>query len=94
MRRARLFLTLILFLLLVGSALAMSSSNYRLDWFTPLTGAGGGAVRSANFAVHLTVGQMASTALSSANYGGCIGYWCREGAELYKVYLPLVVRGS
>ena len=37
MRRAKLFLTLVVFLLLVGSALAMVSTNYRLDWFTPLS---------------------------------------------------------
>jgi hypothetical protein len=94
MRRTKFFLILILFLLLVGSVLAMSSSNYRLDWFTPLTGGGGGAASSANYAADFTVGQIASTALSSANYGSCIGYWCREGAALYTIYLPLVVRGS
>ena len=92
MRRARLFLTLILFFLLVGSALALSSTHYRLEWFTPLTGGGGGAASSAHYAANLTVGQMASTALSSANHRGCLGYWCREDAELYTIYLPLVVR--
>lgn len=90
MRRARLFLTLILFLLLVGSALAMSSSNYRLDWFTPLAGGGGGAARSASYTAHLTVGQMSSTALSSANYGGCIGYRCREDVDVYVIYGPVI----
>jgi hypothetical protein len=94
MRRAKLFLTLILFLLLVGSVLAMSSNNYRLEWFTPLTSGGGGAASSANYAADLTVGQTASTALSSASYGGCIGFWCREGPEPYNIYLPIVVRGS
>ena len=94
MRRAKLFLALILLLLLVGSVLAMSSDNYRLDWFTPLTSGGGGAASSANYAADFTVGQMASVALSSANYRGCTGYWCRGGAEPYNLYLPVVVRGS
>jgi Na+/glutamate symporter len=92
MRRAKLFLTLILFLLLVTSALAMRSNNYRLDWFTPLTSGGGGAASSANYAADLTIGQMSSVALSSANYGVCTGYWCRGGAEPYSIYLPVVVR--
>jgi hypothetical protein len=26
----------------VSTVLALSSDNYRLDWFTPLTGGGGG----------------------------------------------------
>ena len=33
-------------LLLAGSVLAMSSADYRLDWFTPLTGNGGGPAGS------------------------------------------------
>lgn len=91
MRRARLFLTLILFLLLVGSALAMSSSNYRLDWFTPLTAGGGGAARSASYTAHFTVGQMSATALSSAKYGGCMGYRCRQDVDEYVIYVPVIL---
>jgi hypothetical protein len=77
-------------LLLTGVALAMSSTNYRLDWFTPLTGGGGGPANSTNYAVNLTVGQTAIGASSSTNYGGCLGYWCGEFE--YRVLLPLVLR--
>ena len=77
-------------LLLAGVALAMDSTNYRLDWFTPLTGGGGGAASSDHYAVNLTVGQSVIGASSSANYGGCLGYWC--GITQYRVYLPLVTR--
>jgi len=77
--------------LLAGSALAMSSSNYRLDWFTPLTGGGGGAASSANYAVNLTVGQTAIGASSSASYGVGLGYWYGAVAQ-YKVFLPVVLR--
>ena len=93
MRRARLFLILIVFLLLVGSALAMSSTNYRLDWFTPLTGNGGQAISSANYAANFTIGQSVVGTSSSANYGVCLGYWCGGTAE-YKIYLPLVLRNT
>jgi len=78
-------------LLLAGVALAMESDNYRLDWFTPLTGGGGGAASSANYAVNFTVGQSAIGASSSTNYGGCLGYWCGADVE-YKIYLPLVLQ--
>ena len=92
MKRARLFLILIAFLLLGGSALAMSSANYRLDWFSPLTGSGG-AASSTNYAVNFTVGQTVIGTSSSAGYGGCLGYWCGGAAE-YKIYLPLVLRNT
>jgi len=78
-------------LLLVGTALAMSSDNYRLDWFIPLTGGGGGPVSSTSYAANFTVGQTAICASSSASYGGCLGYWCGTAAE-YKIYLPMVLR--
>jgi hypothetical protein len=79
--------------LLAGVALAMSSTNYRLEWFTPLTGGGGGPAGSAHYAVDLTVGQSVTGRSASANYGGCLGYWC-GGAAGYKAYLPLVLRND
>ncbi len=93
MKRARPFLILIVFLLLVGSALAMSSADYRLDWFTPMTGTGGEEISSANYGANFTVGQTVVGAASSANYGGCLGYWCGVPAE-HRIYLPLVLRDT
>ncbi len=90
-RMAFLLPALGVLLLLAGGALAMSSANYRLDWFTPLTGGGGGPANSANYAVNFTVGQSAIGASTSTNYGVCLGYWCGAG-EQYRVYLPLVLR--
>ncbi len=92
MKRARLFLILIVFLLLTGSVLAISSTNYRLDWFTPLTGTGGRASNSANYVANFTVGQTAVDTASSTNYRGCLGYWCGVDAAEYHIYLPLVSR--
>ena len=93
-RRKITLLTTILLcgLLLVGSALAMSSTNYRLDCFTPLTSGGGGAAESANNAVNLTVGQTAIDASSSANYGVGLGFWHGAVEAEYRIYLPLIVR--
>ena len=91
MNRIALLLTLAALLLLAGRALAMSSANYRLDWFVPLTGGGGGPAGSAHHAVNFTVGQAAIGIASSTSYGGCLGYWCGAAAQ-YRVYLPLVLR--
>jgi hypothetical protein len=85
-----LVVILLCILLMTGVVWAMSSTNYRLDWFTPLTGGGGGATDSTNYAANVTVGQTAIGSSSSTNYGACLGYWCGE-AE-YKVYLPFVLR--
>jgi len=91
MKRTALLLTLAALLLLAGRALAMYSTNYRLDWFVPLTGGGGGPAGSDHYAVNFTVGQSAIGASTSTNYRGCLGYWCGAAAQ-YRVYLPLVLR--
>ena len=87
---------LVVLCLLAGGALAMSSANYRLDWFTPLTGSGGGAAGSANYATNLTIGQAAIGGSSSANYAAGLGYW--YGVDWYgiekpfQLYLPVVLK--
>ena len=90
MKRVTFLLALVAILLLAGGALAMNSDNYRLDWFTPLTGSGG-AASSDHYAVNLTVGQSAIGTSDSASYEGCLGYWCGAAVE-HRVYLPLVLR--
>ncbi len=81
---------LLCILLLTTSVWAMSSTNYRLDWFTPLTGTGGSA-SSTNYGANFTVGQVAPGTYSSTNYDGCLGYWCGIAVG-YNVYLPMVLR--
>ncbi len=76
-------------LLLVQIATAMSSPNYRLEWYTPLSGGGAPAV-STNYAVNLTVGQSASGKSTAARGNACVGYWCSwAGVQLN---LPLIRR--
>ena len=43
MKQKAILLAVVVSLVLAGSVLAMSSTNYTLDWFTPLTSGGGGA---------------------------------------------------
>ena len=84
---------LVVLYLLAGMALAMSSANYRLDWFTPLTSGGGGSASSTNYAVNLTMGQAAIGGSSSANYTAGLGYWYGYGVEQsFQVYLPVVIK--
>ena len=90
MKRTLMLLLLIGLLLFAGSALAMSSTNYRLDWYTPLTTGGGGAATSAHYAVNLTLGQTAYDTSTSTHYRAGLGYWA--GIVTYRVYLPLVLK--
>jgi hypothetical protein len=85
-------LVLVCCLLLAGAVQAMSSANYALRWFTPLTGGGGGVAASANYGVNLTVGQTAIGATSSAGYGAGLGYW--YGMQPSKMRLPLVLKSA
>ena len=90
-QKAIALLAILLCVWVTGSALAMSSTNYRLDWFTPLTGGGGGAASSTNYAVNLTIGQAAIGRSSSANYAAGLGYW--HGVEQqFRIYLPIVLK--
>ena len=92
MKYTTLIAILVVFLLLTGSVLAMSSTNYRLNWFTPLTGGGGGAASSTNYAANFTVGQSAIGASTGATYNACLGYWCGNSNSRYTVYLPLTLK--
>ena len=81
---------LCLLLMMTGVVMAMSSTNYQLDWFVPLTGSGG-AMDSTHYAANITLGQSAIGTADSANDSVCLGYWC--GADVtYTVYLPLILR--
>ena len=79
-------------LLLASGVLAMFSDNYLLDWFTPLTGGGGGPASSTHYAINFTMGQSAIGAFASTNYKVRLGYWC--GLRGYRTYLPLVLRAA
>ncbi|MGB9593551.1 MAG: hypothetical protein ACPL7R_05390 [Anaerolineae bacterium] len=71
-------------------AVAMTSSNYRLDWFTPGTSSGGGTSTSSNYVAHITVGQTAIGTMSSSNYKVNLGYWYGL-VRIFWRFLPAVM---
>jgi hypothetical protein len=91
MKRKAILITLLLLLLLAHGAQAMSSANFALDWFTPLTSGGGGPSVSANYAANFTIGQTAIGASSSAHYSSGLGYWYGI-LQQFRIRLPLVTK--
>lgn len=91
MKRIYVLVILVILLSLAGSALAMSSESYRLDWFTLLNTAGGGTYSSENYTLSVTIGQTAVGSPSGTGTQACIGFWCWV-ESLYKILLPRVER--
>ena len=91
MKRKTILFTLLLLLLLAHGAQAMSSTNFALDWFTPLNSSGGGPSHSANYAVNFTIGQTVIGASSSDNYGTGLGYWYGLFQQ-FRIRLPLIFK--
>ena len=90
MKKVCFLIFLLFFLFQSISVLAMSSAGYKLDWFTPLTGNGGGPMSSAHYSVNVTVGQSVSGGAVSAGYKVQLGYWA--GMAVPPVFLPLILR--
>lgn len=84
-----LLMIMMIGLWVTSDVLAMESPNYRLEWFTPLTGSGG-QMSSANYQIELTLGQTAIGALESSSYSLCLGFWCGELMD--QLFLPLILR--
>jgi hypothetical protein len=81
----------ILVLSLAGNVLAMSSPGYKLEWYVPVTGGGGGKASSDNFAVNFTVGQAVIGPSSSVSYSSGLGYWYSLIMERI-IYLPIIFK--
>jgi len=79
---------IVLVLLAFASANAMSSANYQLNWFTPLSGSGGPA-SSSSYRANITIGQTGTGLSSSTHYVAKIGYWAGTDNP-YGVFLPLI----
>ncbi len=81
---------LLLLLVLVNDALAMSSTNYALNWLVPFNGSGGSPMSSTNYKMDATIGQTAIGTSTSTNYGVGLGYW--YGMIGSSTYLPLIMK--
>ena len=55
-------------------------------------GGGGGRSEAGGFALHGTIGQTVVGLSDNTPYGLCSGFWCE--ISRYRVFLPLVLRGS
>ncbi len=87
----RLIIALWFSFLLAVSILAISSTHYRLDWYTPLTTGGGGTSSSAGYTVQFSVGQTATQPSTSTHYKVGMGFWYGE-TQNPKLYLPVIVK--
>ncbi|MCB8981672.1 MAG: hypothetical protein H6657_30050 [Ardenticatenaceae bacterium] len=86
-------LALVLLFLLCGSLLAMSSTNYQVNWMVPLSGGGGGHASSTTYLADYTVGQTAVGGASSSSYQARLGFWpSAGGSSRYTLYLPLITK--
>jgi len=77
--------------LLVGNALAMTSTNYILDWLLPLNG-GGGKSASDAYAVQFIYGQTGIIGMSGDANAVDLGFWSGIGPPEWLVYLPILNR--
>ncbi len=80
---------LVLLLLVTAGAFAMASANYWLNWFTPLSGSGGGPSSSASYSANFTIGQTVTGRASSANYQATTGYWAGAG-YFNSIFVPFI----
>ena len=85
---ALVLLALLLLLLLPSSGRAMNSANFRLDWYSPMTGVGG-VSSSPNYSMNLTVGQTVAGLEASPGYAVNLGFWQEWVTPLF---LPIVVK--
>ena len=86
-----LSLAALIALLLAANVLAMSSPGYAVEWYVPVTGAGGGEASSANYAVNYTVGQSVIGPSASDNYHSGLGYWYGLLLDRLRM-LPIIFR--
>ena len=90
--KSALMVALIGSLLAVATAWAMSSANFRLDWFTPLTGGGGGPIASTSYRANFTVGQTVVGSSASTHYKVGLGFWYGTDSGATSLFLPLTRR--
>jgi hypothetical protein len=80
----------LLAIFLVSNTYAMSSTDFKLDWFVLLNGSGGGEASSTSYKINYTIGQTVSGTSTSSTYRIGLGYWA--GLTDPPVYLPIILK--
>jgi hypothetical protein len=91
-RAGAVILTATVFLTLAAIVIARVSSSYDLSWH--VISGGGARMESTGHTVHGTLGQPATGHAASSGYTLCSGFWCDEGAQVFRVYVPVVLMSS
>jgi hypothetical protein len=89
MKRAALFISIVLALLIVSIAVAQTGSGYDLTWST--IDGGGGSISGSGYSLAGTMGQADAGTLSGGGYTLNGGFWPDVGSQI-KVFLPLILR--
>ena len=89
MRRS-LALSVLIVLLLTGTALSASNAPGVYEMQRHVIAGGGGHSEAGGFTLDGTVGQAVVGVTSQEAYTLCSGFWCGMGR--YTVHLPLVLR--
>jgi len=91
MKRLLCLTLLVIFLLLLSFPAVASPAAADMDWYTPMTIAGGGPASSVHFSVNMSIGQSVIGNSQSSNFEIDLGYWSGLG-YLYRLFLPLLHR--
>lgn len=93
-KREAILVLIACLLAIVVPVLAQSSANYDLSWH--VVAGGGGRMESAGHTLLGTIGQADAGLLTSNDYILSGGFWAGGAlaGEIYRVYLPLVLRQS
>jgi hypothetical protein len=73
-----------------GTALASSSGDYALDWYT--IDGGGGTSTGGDYSLSGTIGQPDAGTHTGGEYALTGGFWNRFVAVIYDLFLPLIAR--
>ena len=87
-KASKVILIVVALLLVTSTALAGGGGPYISKY---VIGGGGGHSVAGHFTLDGTIGQAVVGKFSNTPYELCAGFWC--GMGVYKVYLPIILKG-
>lgn len=90
MKTRRIVLTLLVILVLAGSTMALTSSNFSVPWLQNLSGSGGSTMKTTYYTADVTIGQTTIFSSHTDKFTAIMGYW--TAFPLGAVFLPLITR--